>query len=348
MAIENATPVSNEPHVEIHVSGIRQFMKCRYLWDLTDFSRKNRILRDEDTQAFFLRGTACHKWWEAYYTDNKHDEHAAWEAYGKYWKTEAQSFHGTRLHTDTTLMLRHYLLSLATREKTNTIPDSDIRFIKTEQKFRIAITNPITRRPLRGAYYAGTFDGIVEYKGGIYIWENKTSSMPDKLLRSIDTHDNQSRLYVLAARTLFPNVKGIIYNVMKSAVPSEPEQLAPKKDDPPNMVRWSQNKKWGGSYSYFRSLFPGPIPPDYLDFVNHTIANEDNWFKRRVVHPDPATNMEMLIELYEIAKEMMRKDLPIWKARDSFVCDKCSFYSHCYEGVSLDDISMPRGRTNEW
>lgn len=346
--MEPQTASASKPGLEIHVSGIRQFMQCRKAWDITDFSRGNRVLRDEDTQSFFLRGTASHKFWEHYYLNNDRNAERAWIAYEKFWAEEAPNWRGSMLHSDTTTMLKFYLKSLVTRELTKEVPDSKLKFLATEQKFRIAITNPITRRALPNAYYAGTFDGIVEYEGGIYIWENKTSSRPEHLLASIDTHDNQSRLYVLAARTLFPNVKGIIYNVMKTAIPPMPEVVRNKTGDPEGFVRLSQNKKWAGSFTHFKHYAGGPLPADYTDYVSDLLGAEGSWFKRRVVVPDAAQNMEMLIELFDIAKEMLRKDLPIWKARNSFVCDKCPFYSHCYRGVSLDDITMPRGSHNEW
>lgn len=337
--MEQSTP-ARKKELEIHVSGIRAFMKCRQYWHFTDFNRLNRTVRDENSQSFFLRGSACHVWWEHYYANNAHDEDAAWTAYAKYWREEAPAYERTKLHLDTTLMLQHYVDSLRTREKTKELPDSELTFKATEQKFRLPVTHPLTHKKLDGAFYAGTFDGLVEYKGGIYVWENKTSAFPEKLLRSIDTHDNQSKLYVLAARALFPNVKGIIYNVMRSAVPEAPEKL--------KSGAWSQNKKWNGSYTYFRSLFDGPIPPEYIDFVNHTVGNEGSWFQRKVIIPDSSVSIEILLEMYNICKEMMRKDIPIWKARDSFVCDKCPFYPVCYEKASLDSISMIRGSHNEW
>lgn len=88
--------------------------------------------------------------------------------------------------------------------------DNQLQFLFTEKYFEVEIN---------GFEFAGTWDALVRYGGGLYVFETKTTADINRLIDGL-YFDWQPRLYAIAAELVFDEpVRGVIYNIIKRADP---------------------------------------------------------------------------------------------------------------------------------
>ena len=101
----------------------------------------------------------------------------------------------------------------------------DWEVVETEMKFDVPIYNPVGEHT--GMFLTGYIDAIVKEKstGDLYIMEHKTTANSIELRTQNLVLDDQVSLYCLAMHQLGYNVKGVIYDVIRKKIPSEPKLL---------------------------------------------------------------------------------------------------------------------------
>lgn len=159
----------------------------------------------------FLLGKAVHHFLEIYYrTQINQDQDTAYqkaqEAYDEYaqihFPDDEKALEQYELGKE---MLRHY----HSWAKEN----DQFRVIETEIQYELKIADSLDR---------GIWDGLVEMNGKYWILEHKTY----KQIKTNHTlHDAQISKYFLVAEKNNIPVEGVIYNILKKAVPQKPRLL---------------------------------------------------------------------------------------------------------------------------
>lgn len=123
---------------------------------------------------------------------------------------------------------------------------SDCEFVSNEEDFKIPHVLPNgTSIILRGR-----LDGVLRYKGRLWLMENKTKSVIDERIADYLPHDMQTQMYCHAVNLKYgEKVEGILYNVVrrpglrvgKGTVPNLLERIAVDLDERPEFYfpRWN-------------------------------------------------------------------------------------------------------------
>lgn len=314
--------------MDIHVSGLRQYRKCRYKFNLEYVQGLEPLSLPSPLQ----RGSAVHKFMEAYYKGED-----GWAAFDKYW---AQFEEISSAYTESKGIIKHYLLHLKNAEKVKLeFNDKEFKWLETEQQFTMKIRNPKTKEVYNDHTYSGTIDGIVEEikTGDIYLWEHKTSGRPEQLINSL-AYDDQSRLYLMFAKRKYGNrVKGFIYNILTSKLPQDPKLTAKTRE-------LSSDKSQGTSYSHYTNYCKTHGMTEFMDeeFLAFLWGTKERDFFTRyklIVSDEEIEQIEQ--ELFEQTIEITEHPSAL-KARDVTICSGCPYLQHCFYKVPLTDISKKR------
>lgn len=110
----------------------------------------------------------------------------------------------------------------------------DTQFLSAEESFSIPYTLPDGRT----INIRGRFDAVLNYKGQIWLMEDKTKSVVDDRITDYLPHDLQTMLYCHAIKVIYgQTVSGILYNVIRrpmlrlGAKETVPELLARIQQD---------------------------------------------------------------------------------------------------------------------
>jgi hypothetical protein len=214
--------------ITITFSEISAMHECRRRHDLSYI----RLLKPKAPPSKLMIGSAGHEALGTYYLTK--NPTLALDVYDKYIEEgvkkikaagqDPKKSQGSAARVRATL--RHYL-------ETKGPEDHDTyEFLEIEKDFKIPILDPVSRRRLPKAFYAGKIDAIVRHRQNkaLAIWENKFLTAFDSNI-NILAIDLQLTLYNYGAGRLigeFPTYS--IYNVLKK--PGHKITDADKKDRP--------------------------------------------------------------------------------------------------------------------
>lgn len=318
----------------IHISDIRTFRSCRRKWQWS--SPLHRNLESTVPYAPFFTGRAIHHALEMYYTTGELpidavqkfiiSERDEWEKLGDLWAQEEVIF-GEQVNLIEGL-LGHYTLWVQQDQKKYS--DRNLEFIALEQEFDVPFPVPpgCVDPQLR---LGGRFDGIVRHRetGEYWIWETKTTRSIQELVKSLD-NDEQCGTYMYAASQMFGHpIVGVLYNIMRKKVPTEPAMLA--------SGLFSQNKSIDTTAFHYvqciRDEYPNVsdefILESYSNFLAQLLPNEQKFFVRWPVYRSKYM-IDMLMEgLYHTAIEMVDPDTKLYPAPSWLGCNFCPFKGPC-------------------
>ena len=177
-------------------------------------------------------------------------------------------------------------------------PTENFSVVYIESKFLVPVLTPRNYRS-RNFMFAGVIDGLVRKSDGSYwLLEHKTaSSIGDNYFLKLET-DFQIRAYIWALRQLGYDVKGVIYNVLRTKLPTIPQIL--KKGG------LSQAKNIDTTYDvYLDAIYDNGLDPaDYQEILDILREKGDTFFSRQEYPVDQYDVEEFQEDLYRITRDM--------------------------------------------
>lgn len=325
---------SQVPTKSIHISDVRSFRSCRRKWEWSSSLKGN--LEPLIPYAPFFTGRAIHSCLEFYYRDNipfdqtlsmyLKSEADTMQKVGEMWNHEKTSFNEQLDLIDA--LLQHYSLWVA--QDHSLFSDENLEFISLETPFEIPM--PTGKKSVsKTMTLGGRFDGVVRHKptGKYWIWETKTTRGIQELTRSL-SNDEQSGLYIYAAsKALKVPIVGVIYNMMKKKAPAVPKILQNGSLSKAKNVDTT-------SFAYkaeIRSMFPSwseeTIHEQYGDVISSLKESDQDFFMRFPVYRSQHEIDQLLIGIYETAKEMTNPKLALYPSPSWLNCNFCIFKSPC-------------------
>jgi len=272
---------------------------------------------------------------------------------GPLWEQEQETIDDTR--TLGSMMLLHYGLWAPKR-------DEDYEVVATEQRFSVPVPVPLEEhagvpwrvKRRRGMWrapgigvadgrmvFAGRLDGIVRRKsdGALFVLEFKTArSLKNTawIYRGI-----QGTAYVWAARVLFGNVRGIVYRVLRKAIPEPPSTLAKPLLD--GRVRFSQAKNQKTSFQFLRWWLERYAVKEGVDVQQVYRENErllrafhaketpdgNEYFEERLIHKTEAQMANVMRAIYFEGERMIDPRTAIYARGGWSNCNICPFQDPC-------------------
>jgi len=337
---------------EIHISDIRTFKSCRRKWNWSSPLREG--LEPSVPYVPFFTGRAIHYCLENFYGP-KHTpmleslsvflevEKGEMERVGKLWPQESELIAEQIVLING--MLQHYTEWV--EQDISKWSDKNLDFWKLETEFSVPLRTP-NGRPSPRVFLAGRFDGVVRRKddGSYWLLEHKTTRSISELVSSLD-NDEQAGAYLIAAGELLSiQPTGVLYNVMRKKIPTEPMLL--------QSGLLSQNKQIDTTvYAYIRAAqraheadFPDLkernkfIMDQYGEFLQHLMDQGNKFFLRVPIYRTGMEMQQLQHDLWTVALEMVRPSTPIYPAPSWNNCKFCHFRSPCLATNSGADVGI--------
>lgn len=229
-------------------------------------------------------------------------------------------------------MLRHYF-SYCHRA-------DDFEVVEVELEAKVDI-------PKIGVKYGGRLDGIVKKKDGtLWVLEHKTARAFNDLEKLV--LDEQCTSYIVMAKLLGYDVKGVIYNVLKKKIPTIPGVVV--KGD-----RLYSIKLTSTTYElYMKAIKDNNFDAkDYTKQLNELVTMPNPFFRRtEVVRSD--NELRSWVTRLGLEAEDMLGDPNIYPTF-SFWCQGCGFYPLCMMMEDGSDVeyaksllTKPKKEGKEW
>jgi PD-(D/E)XK nuclease superfamily protein len=210
----------------------------------------------------------------------------------------------------------------------------DFEVLHVELPFKVPLISP-SGRASRIFDLVGRVDMIVQKPDGSYwIVEHKTVGMKDKnYFRRLES-DFQVRSYTWAvSRFLGVQVKGVIYNALRTKIPVEPEVLKSGKI--------SKRANIDTNLEVFEAALQktGSNPADYADILDR-LRQEGNTFYNRVEYELPPDDLNhWAMEMYHLTREMRVSKMLY---RNPTACANfggCEYRDLCSSTLPEDEVS---------
>lgn len=330
----------------IHISDVRTYRTCRRRWEWS--SSLGRNLEPTVPYIPFFTGRAIHHCLEMYYGPRHipldkaldqflKDEQEEIAKIGELWPQEEASF------DEQIEMMRgilgHYKLWVEHDHKM--YADENLKFITLEQEFDVPMLTP-GGRVSKKMRLGGRFDGVVQHipTGDYWIWECKTTRSVQELVNSL-ANDEQCGAYMYAAsKMLGVPIKGVLYNILRKKVPTQPAVLASgllsqaaKTDCTAFFYVWCVRQLYPDWSDDTIQGFYGPLLELFKD-------KEAAFFLRFPVYRTPYEITGLMKNIYYTACEMIRPTTVRYPAPSWLNCTMCHFRSPCIAMNSGSDYEV--------
>lgn len=328
---------------DIHISDVLAFKACRRKWDYSSLLRRN--LTPLGVYAPFFTGRVIHGGVDSKYRYGLHpvemvDEFVHIET--EQLRVEYPTLYQAELpiiEKETALckgILNHY--QQWSTAYNGTFNDRSLDFLNIEQSFRVPLRTPrnfIARR----FQLAGRFDGVARHKADdkLYLWEVKTTTRMQQRISMLDLEEQPDAYAIAAQELLGEPIAGIIYTLIRKALPATPEVL--------KNGNLSQNKAIDTTFEHYLAAIRNHhqhnatrefISATYGDFLQHLLDNGKPFFERVMIRRSPAQLKTARNELYAVATEMTNPSVPIYH-HGQYGCNWCIFKEPC--------LAMQQGNT---
>ena len=334
---------------DIHITDLQQFTGCRRRWNWQS------SLRDSLQKAILpeplFTGLAVHIGLDAYHSN--HDSVYCAVTAAKQWmskRIDTIGNHTGPMWDDERKMINDsYRLSLSMLKHYAQWHDENKlsekwEVIATEQLFTVPIPVPSDIH-YDGDYYstklhayvsskmqlAGRFDGLIKERstGDVYLLEFKTARSIANIrwvMRGL-----QGTAYVYAAQQLHPNVKGILYRVLRKKAPSMPKPL--------KSGGYSQSKSQDTSFRYFKRYLdmeardtgrdPTELYRENEKVLRMLHAKPENFFLERRIKKAKPLIKSTIETIYRVGIQMTDPNTPIFANPGWSTCAGCPFQDPC-------------------
>ena len=326
--------------MEISVSDIRTFQRCRRRWDLTSPNRQSLTKAAKEAYPiYFFVGSVAHKAIE-YMALNQFDQHTVDRAFDsiiaeyekKYREVVGMGFSPLELRPFEDqkpllkCMVEGYVDRYSTEGSSGHATLKNMHYIMIEAPYMVLIPDCDDPND-EEAYLRGTFDGVAydPTHDDYWIIEHKTYSTPPK---EDDLYlDSQFLSYQWAFEKLTGIVpRGVIYDGMAKKIPTEPRLL--------QNGTMSRAKINTTARVYADALEEAGLNvDDYADFLvklKETEVSEDSPFYRRYKIPFYRnSNIHTEQWLRDVYGEMANPHIPIYPHRPYNGCWDCPVQDVC-------------------
>ena len=341
---------------DIHITDLNTFTGCSRRWDWQSTLRRG-LQRAIIPEPLFT-GLAVHTGLDAYHSNGESVYRAvatarAWmkkrivsvvDRTGDMWDDEREMINTSyRLSLG---MLKHYHLWHSDHRLSE-----KWEVISTEQLFTVPIPVPQSvllgmshNDKIRSGMYldhgiwfsnkiqlAGRLDGIIRERstGDLYPLEFKTArslSNTRWVMRGL-----QGSAYVYAAQQMYPNVKGMLYRVLRKKSPSMPKPLS--------RGGYSQAKNQDTSFRYFKHYLRleaastgQDVKELYKDnevILRHLHGQPEKFFLERKISKSPSLLSSAMETIYRYGIQMVDVNVPIFANPGWSTCSGCPFQDPC-------------------
>ena len=326
--------------MDISVSDMRNFLRCRRRWDLTSPNRQGIAPLTE--AAYFFIGSAFHRCLEegANLQRSLSDDELQTLLDREVMDSEREAYEFSRGHKMPPIVATEDYAPLITQVKSlvlryqahygENILGADYRYLHTEVVLRIPI-------PLTYGFWRGTIDGVAEHTSTheLYVVEHKTYSRPPN--ERDYTFDDQTRMYCWALEEASgERVAGVIYDGMNKKPPTVPRLL--------QSGAMSRNKGIDTTEATYRqALIDNDLEPedyeDHLTYLRERDRSPDNpFFKRFLIPMDEGVKEATEEQLRGVYNSMTSDNLRIYPHRPWNGCGDCSVRSICDSMMLGEDL----------
>lgn len=351
-----------ENAVFIRTSERGTFKRCRHLWDFTSQNRRNlEPVRMASALSF---GIAVHVALEHYYDPFRWQQALPYEMHlsrsltaignelDRQATAEAEAIGG--LDSERTVEYDEHLTlgkgMLRTYKRFSNNNDADWRPVAVEEKMVLPVVNPETGQQLltnehEPVFYQIRLDLLVEdpYED-LWIVDHKTAkSLGDLFFLEVDT---QMMSYAATVqRILGRKVRGVVYNEIRKAHPTEPDVLK-------NGGLSKNKRQHTDTYHYLKAIDRlGLDRANYADMLDYLETNPKEYVRRTLVNYSQRELATQERYIFEESLEMLN-DPTIYPNAHKFNCNGCAFIGPCtvrnedgdFEFL-LNDRSVYRERT---
>ncbi len=303
--------------VEITISDVNNFQRCRHLWGYNSSLRRNLVPKIR--ASHFAFGDLVHEALRRHYQG----ENAA-----NYFRDNAAlllketdpSVPGYEKILDLVDMGPKLLKAYAAWAK----PRDTFRVIDQEQRHVLRL-NGVTP----GAFFSFKYDILIEKQGQYYLLDFKTTSqMPSDT--DYLSMDNQAVAYQAAAeKVLGIKISGMYYQYLRKKNPTVPALL--------KNGQLSKRSDIVTTVEVYREAIAqhGLDESGYVDILAHIASTEQqNFFYRTSVAANAYQKEQMLKHLERMALEMADPDVYIYRSPERMKCSVCDYKNPCFISAS--------------
>lgn len=209
----------------------------------------------------------------------------------------------------------------------------DFGVLYVEMPFRASLISP-SGRASRIFDLVGRVDMVVRKPdGSLWLVEHKTLGRKDpRCFEKLDT-DYQVRAYAWGvSRFLGEQVRGVIYNVLRAKVPTEPEILKNGK--------LSRRANIDTTLEIFEAALArtGSDPTDYADILDRLRDEGNTFFMREEREFSPEELHRWALDFYYITRDMRRSDAPYRNPTACSMYGGCEYRELCAGLLPADEI----------
>jgi len=301
----------------VSISEINSRLSCQVKHDF----RYNRRLVPAEEREVLTLGKAVHIGLEGWYLTRNIDH--ALQAMRDYLERSA---YGDDLIPLASGMLKGYVEHWRDQD--------DFEVLHVELPFRVPLISP-SGIASRIFDLVGRVDMVVRKPdGSLWVVEHKTVGVKDsQYFRRLET-DFQVRAYVWAvSRFLGIEVRGILYNVLRSKLPVEPEIL--------KNGSISKRANIDSTAEVFEAALArtGSNPADYADILERLHAEGNTFFMRRDLEIPPEDLSRWALEMYHITKDLRRSKVVYRNPTACSLHGGCEYRDLCSGLLPADEVS---------
>lgn len=315
----------------VHISDVQRYKSCRQAWQWSSPLKAN--LTPKDKYAPFFTGSLMHHVLEYWY------------------KFQTPVLESIRIYMDqnctpeqtkdsniieqgalVSQLFKHY--ELWQRQDTSWLSDANFTFLSAEQDFEL----PLWSNQYAKCNLVGTFDGVVQNltNGKYYLWEIKTTKSIAQRTKQLEL-DSQADAYTNAAqRILGVPISGIIYTLIRKAVPDFPKvnkdgflSQSTSQDITAwwyvQCVKYHHQDMLSKVSKADQDLW---IKANYGVAIRNLLAAEQKYFARILVQRSQAELSSSWKELHSVTREMLSAKTPVY-LNESYSCNYCLFRAPC-------------------
>ncbi len=304
-------------------SALKLFQRCQLKWKYRYIDRLE--VKPEDRPKYFERGSNIHAILEA--------------AYGPYVEKLDEAI-AAASPEDVELIERYF-----TKWDNE---DEGWKVLSVEEEFHLEIgDHKLVFIP----------DLIVQIGDDVWVVDHKTTAnIPDEW-DEYNMTDFQHLLYIAGVRLLYPNVRGFLFNYIRTKAPTQPKLI---KDG----SRISAVRSIDTDYDTLKAFADktGTLDSEVQDKLNILKHSPDRYFQRHyIIAPDSAVDMA-LSDTHEVLSEMSWKESGegtyprhvISKFAGAMACSKCEFQPLCHgellgintQQILLNYVERPQRETS--
>ena len=303
--------------IEITQSDIKDFKRCRQLWDYRSTLRQG--LAPKWSGVHFKFGELFHRSLEQYYLGDTEP----WHFFSKHAQEMlAEAAEAPVYHFDSLLeqmAMGPYLLKAY---KDWAEAHDDFTVIDTEQRLTLRIND---KTP--GIFFGFRYDMLIERDGRYWLMDFKTSrSMPSELDEEIMQFDEQSMAYQWAAeQVLGKPIAGFMYTYIWKRMPTEPEILKSG-----GLTR-RKNLVTTADMYYDTVVKHGLDVAKYRETIARLRDSYDGkFFKRFYLRADQRQRERYAEVMKTVVNQMIDPNVEIYPYVSSTNCRICDFRNPCF------------------